>query len=220
MRAGIGRRWPPASPRSARRMCCASSWPIAMAGCRPTSRPAGIKSITWLECERAVGEGKEVLAFLLDEAVAWPAEYREEEAIARAVREGRASPELLAEVQAKVRGLQDLKKWLNGRAITARFTTPEDLRGKLVAALYDWRGRHPEYAAPGHRDRDSDPRRSDALSRCAALAHRLHRHPRTTGRHRQGAPLPHRGAVHPLEHGRRSGTRVQAWPRGPGQAVP
>ncbi len=115
----------------------------------PPDQPAGgYKSITWLECERAVGEGKEVLAFLLDDAVAWPAEYREEEAIARAVREGRASPELLAAVQAKVMGLQDLKKWLTGRAITARFTSPEDLRGKLAMALHDWRRRHPEYAAP------------------------------------------------------------------------
>ncbi|MGH8564224.1 MAG: hypothetical protein ACREXW_09080 [Gammaproteobacteria bacterium] len=33
---------------------------------------------------------------LLDDAVAWPAEYREDE-IAKAVCEGRASPELLAE---------------------------------------------------------------------------------------------------------------------------
>ncbi len=112
----------------------------------PPDQPAGgNKSITWLECEKAVGEDKEVLAFLLDDAVAWPAEYREEEAIASAVREGRASPELLAEVQANVRGLQELKKWLNGRAITARFTSPEDLRGKLAGALHDWRGRHPEY---------------------------------------------------------------------------
>jgi hypothetical protein len=40
----------------------------------PPDQPAGAnKSITWLECEKAVGEGKEVLAFLLDEAVAWPA---------------------------------------------------------------------------------------------------------------------------------------------------
>ena len=133
-------------------------------GWLPPDQPAGgYKSITWLECERAVEEGKEVLAFLLDEAVAWPAEYREEEAMARALREGRASPELLAEVQAKVKGLRDLKKWLNGRAITARFTTPEDLRGKLAVALHDWRRRHPEYAsgeAPGsHAPIPADPTR-------------------------------------------------------------
>jgi formylglycine-generating enzyme required for sulfatase activity len=52
-------------------------------------------------------------------------------------------------VQAKVKGLRELKKWLNGRDVTARFTTPEDLRGKLAAALHGWRGRHPEYAPPG-----------------------------------------------------------------------
>jgi hypothetical protein len=102
----------------------------------------GYKSITWLECERVVGEGKEVLAFLLDDTVPWPAEHRDDEAIARAVREGQASPKLLKEVQAKVKGLQDLKKWLNGRAITARFKSAEDLRGKIEGALHDWRWRH------------------------------------------------------------------------------
>jgi hypothetical protein len=50
---------------------------------------------------------------------------------------------LLKEVQAKVKGLQDLKKWLNGRAITARFTSVEDLRVKIEGALHDWRWRHP-----------------------------------------------------------------------------
>ena len=32
------------------------------------------KSITWLECEEAVKSGEEVLAFLLDDSVAWPEE--------------------------------------------------------------------------------------------------------------------------------------------------
>jgi Domain of unknown function (DUF4062) len=53
----------------------------------PPDQPAGgYKSITWLECERTVGESKEVLAFLLDDAVPWPVEHREDEAIARAGR--------------------------------------------------------------------------------------------------------------------------------------
>jgi uncharacterized protein DUF4062 len=65
-------------------------------GWLPPDQPArGHKSITWLECERAVGEGKEVLVFLLDDAAAWPAEYQEEEAITSAVRKGRASPNRL-----------------------------------------------------------------------------------------------------------------------------
>ncbi len=84
-------------------MSCASSWPIAMGWVPPDQPAGGQKSVTWLECEQAVEEGKEVLAFLFDEVVAWPAEHREEEAIAQAVREG--------------------------QAITARFTSPDDVRG-------------------------------------------------------------------------------------------
>src|SRR5688572_17463797 len=45
----------------------------------PPDQPAGHnKSITWLECERAVARGKEVIAFPVDEGHAWPVELREE----------------------------------------------------------------------------------------------------------------------------------------------
>jgi formylglycine-generating enzyme required for sulfatase activity len=119
----------------------------------PPDRASGeMKSITWLECEEAVAAGKEVLAFLLDDAVDWPTdkEHREEQAIATAVREGRPDlAALLAEVQAKVEGLKAFKAWLNSRAISVRFTSPEDLRGKIGAALNDWRRRHAEYAVAG-----------------------------------------------------------------------
>jgi hypothetical protein len=134
-------------------MCCASSWPIATAGCRPTSRAEGTRASPGSNASGRSGGGKEVLAFLLDDAVAWRAEYREEDAIVKAVHEGRATPGLLAEAQAKVRGLQNLKKWLNGRAITARFTTPEDLRGKIEGALHGWRQRHRNTLRGKHRNR-------------------------------------------------------------------
>src|SRR5690348_12834715 len=35
------------------------------------------KSITWLECEHAVGRGKELLVFLLDKDLKWPTERTE-----------------------------------------------------------------------------------------------------------------------------------------------
>ena len=39
--------------------------------------PGGYQSITWLECERAREEGKQVIPFLLDKDADWPAERRE-----------------------------------------------------------------------------------------------------------------------------------------------
>ena len=70
----------------------------------PPDQPAREhKSITWLECERAVGEGKEVLAFLLDDAAAWRAEYREEDAIASAVREAGRAPSCSRRCKARSR---------------------------------------------------------------------------------------------------------------------
>ncbi len=53
------------------------------------------KSITWLECEQAVKEGKEVLAFLIADGFSWPEEQREESRMAAALRrqgDGRAAP--------------------------------------------------------------------------------------------------------------------------------
>jgi formylglycine-generating enzyme required for sulfatase activity len=84
-------------------------------------QPSGeYKSITWLECEHAVAEHK-------------------------AVEKGRATLQLLDEVQRNVSLLRDFKNWLNARGIRAVFTTPEDLRGKILAAITDWRRRHSEF---------------------------------------------------------------------------
>lgn len=44
----------------------------------PDQPDGGHKSITWLECERAVAEGKEVLAFLIEDTHPWPEDEREE----------------------------------------------------------------------------------------------------------------------------------------------
>ncbi|MEN8259435.1 MAG: DUF4062 domain-containing protein, partial [Pseudomonadota bacterium] len=100
------------------------------------------KSITWLECEQAANDGKEVLAFLVDDKHPWPQELREQHAIAQAVAEGYATPEKLAEVQRKVQGLKGFKAWLNDRGVRATFTNPDDLGRKVTAALSDWLRRH------------------------------------------------------------------------------
>jgi hypothetical protein len=62
-----------------------------------TREPAQ-KSITWLECEEAVRQGKEVLAFLVDPAVEWPPDQREAYRITAAIEKGNATPDLFAQV--------------------------------------------------------------------------------------------------------------------------
>ena len=101
--------------------------------------PKGEKSITRLECEKAEELGKNVLAFLVDDSHPWPEDQREEHAITIAVREGKATPKKLMEVQQNVNRLKDFKEWLNNRGIRAKFTTPEDLWGKVYVALNEWK---------------------------------------------------------------------------------
>ena len=103
------------------------------------------KSITWLECEQAKKSGKEVLAFVVDKDYAWPFELREETRISQAIVEGKATPELFAEIQNNVARLREFKSWLDSQGIRATFTTPESLHGEVVAALHDWRNRHTEF---------------------------------------------------------------------------
>jgi hypothetical protein len=117
------------------------------------------KSITWLECERAVAEGREVLAFLVDDRQPWPDDQREEQAILAAVRQGTATPELLSTVQRNVARLRDFKAWLSSRRIRTTFTTPDDLRARVAEALHDWRRRRlpGRSAEPASRAAVADP---------------------------------------------------------------
>jgi hypothetical protein len=120
----------------------------------PPDQPGGnYRSITWLECLEAEREGKEILAFVVDEKQPWPEDKREESAIVAAIRTGNATPELLTSVQRNVAEHHKLKEWLNGRGIHGMFTTPEDLRGKVSDALRQWRIRHPRPAGRTASDR-------------------------------------------------------------------
>lgn len=84
----------------------------------------------------------------------WPEEAREEYALTEALREGKATPELLQSVQGKITSLRQFKTWLGNRAIRATFTTPEQLHGKVLHALHEWRQRQPGLApAPAKNDR-------------------------------------------------------------------
>lgn len=113
------------------------------------------KSMTWLECEQAVQEGKEVICFVLDEPAQWPVEHREEYRLAAAVRKDEASQELMQEVVRNVRRLKDFKRWLSSSGIRATFSSEGELLGEVSAALNDWRIRHNVLLAT-HRALDDD----------------------------------------------------------------
>jgi len=101
--------------------------------------PERRKSITWLECEQARKNHKDILAFLVDTDYEWPAELREEHELARAALENRLTAELAADIQWRVNRLKDFKTWLSNLAIRAAFTTSADLQGKIGTALLKWR---------------------------------------------------------------------------------
>src|SRR5580658_1234314 len=96
------------------------------------------KSITWLECDHARHtNGKEVLAFLVDEDCAWPAELREDY---RLVTE-RKKPGISQEVERNERKLAEFKRELGGY-FRAPFTDAASVRPLVSEALADWRRRH------------------------------------------------------------------------------
>jgi formylglycine-generating enzyme required for sulfatase activity len=96
------------------------------------------KSITWLECERAQKENKDVIVFLRDPAFPWPEDATEEYRITSALRSRSATPELLADVQQNIDNLKQFKSWLSQKT-RGKFTTPESLRTAVTQALYEWR---------------------------------------------------------------------------------
>ncbi len=108
-----------------------------MVGYHPTSRTR----VTWLECEK----GKDVLVFLLDKDAKWPAELKESYRSAAATEDGTATPGLIAEVTRNVAKLKEFRQWLEKGRIRATFTSPEDLKAKVIQALHAWLGKHPEF---------------------------------------------------------------------------
>jgi hypothetical protein len=112
----------------------------------PTDQPAlDRKSITWLECEEARRKGCEVLAFVVDKDCSWPDNLREEHRLAKEAVTGTATTELLEEVQNNVARLAQFKAWIDTLGNRVTFTTPDSLFGEVLAALYQWRDRHPAF---------------------------------------------------------------------------
>ena len=120
------------------------------------------KSVTWLECEHAAHDNKEILAFLVDEKNDnFPVKLREGYRLTAAVEDGTFTPELAQEVQRNVAKLKEFKDWLNNRRVRASFTTPENLRREVESALREWRTQPAtrKKRAPAKRTRKDDPRK-------------------------------------------------------------
>ena len=109
---------------------------------QPEKDPKKRKSITWLGCKTAKDNDKEILTFLVDEEHEWVQELREEYELMLAVQENRLTLELVANIQWRVNRLKEFKTWLGGHRIREKFTTRDDLRGKVESALLKWCERH------------------------------------------------------------------------------
>ena len=116
----------------------------------PPDQPGSdYKSITWLECEEATRQGREVLAFLADKDRRWPAELKESYRLSEAIEKGEVPAELSAEVRRNIGKLAEFKHWLEGLGTRAAFASPEGLRAEVGSALREWLARrHGAGSAP------------------------------------------------------------------------
>ena len=101
------------------------------------------KSITWLECDHAGRvNGKEVLAFLVDEKYPWPAELKEDYRLVTA----KDLPDeeydrIRKDVRSNEKKLAEFKRELSGY-FRASFTDAASVRPLVSEALAAWRERH------------------------------------------------------------------------------
>ena len=79
---------------------------------------AARKSITWLECERAKREGKEILSFFV-EAPDWPDQWKEDYELRQKLQTEGDLRKLLCRTQHKVQRLNTFKDWLRSLGIRA-----------------------------------------------------------------------------------------------------
>ena len=108
---------------------------LRVGAARPRRRPAQVDHVAGVRA--GLSEGKEVLAFLVDENEAWPEGAREEYRLTAAIQNGSANEALFREVNRNVGLLKQFKAWLNGRASAQRHgpRTPAALRLGCLARL-------------------------------------------------------------------------------------
>jgi hypothetical protein len=113
------------------------------------------KSITWLECEHAAQLGRDLLVFILDQNAPWPVQQTEAFRLTDAFNKGSFTSDLPSEVERNVAKLGEFRQWLEAAQIRATFTNPDDLRAKVILALYKWLDTHPA-RVPSHVDELSE----------------------------------------------------------------
>jgi hypothetical protein len=102
----------------------------------PKNQPDdGTKSITWLECERALAGNKEVLAFVVNEKCRWPFSRKESFRLSKASENGTYTQELAELVNRNIKCLREFKQWLGGLGFRGEFAKPEDLKMPIALAL-------------------------------------------------------------------------------------
>jgi hypothetical protein len=117
----------------------------------------GARSITWLECVHAGQQAKDVLVFMLDQNAAWPIERTESYRLTAAFNEGTFTSELPSEIERNVAKLKEFRQWLETGHIRSTFTSPDDLRAKVIHALYKWLDKHPDCRTTESRSTDPRP---------------------------------------------------------------
>ncbi|MCU1257402.1 MAG: Thermophilic serine proteinase precursor [Bryobacterales bacterium] len=111
----------------------------------PPDQPGGsAKSITWLECEHAASLGRDLLVFIHDPKTSWSIEHTEAFRLTEAVNRGAFRPELPSEVARNIEKLAEFQRWLESGRTRVTFTTPEDLRARIILSLYRWLDRNRE----------------------------------------------------------------------------
>ena len=143
----------------------------------PDAQPGDhAKSITWLECEQAKNNGKEILAFLVDENHPWPEEKKENYVLTQAMNSGTATPDLFQKVNTAVQKLKEFKAWLDKITTRTVFITPDNLSAVVLHALEEWQKHHGKTPTPTLADPLEVPPAYKAwlMNRCAnveLLAH-------------------------------------------------
>ena len=117
----------------------------------PQRNPEG-KSITWLECEEAVSNGKDLLAFMVDDDADWPGHLKDDADLKQAIeeRDYKQAAELMKEVEWRIKQLKAFKQWLGSRGQRRTFKTMEELKLEVERALKQWRSKpdSPDPAKP------------------------------------------------------------------------
>jgi predicted NACHT family NTPase len=90
--------------------------------------------------------------FLAD--TGWPIERSEAYRLTAATLDGSFTPALVDEVQRNRTKLVEFRGWLDSHRTRTTFSGPDDLRARVVQALYSWLERHPDCkpARPGIQD--------------------------------------------------------------------